>query len=144
MGRGEQIIQQVTSWPQVTAQSHRFGGVEFNIGKVEIGHIHGDTLLDVPYTRSIRDVLVRSGEVQPHHVLPESGWISFYLRREEDVERAVKLLRLSYIQKRIRRVSGEERDVLLAELSQMQFDPEIERILTGAPETEEVDESQSV
>lgn len=24
---------------------------------------------------------------QPHHVLPETGWVSFYLRRPEDDDR---------------------------------------------------------
>jgi Ni,Fe-hydrogenase I large subunit len=143
MRRGEQIIQKVTTWPQVKSQSHQFGGVEFNVGKVEIGHIHGDTLLDIPYTRAIRDILVRSGETQPHHVLPESGWTSFHLHHDSDVAHALKLLRLSYIQKRIRRFSSDEREMLLEEVRQMNFSPELLQLLEGHRDTDELDEAKS-
>lgn len=32
---------------------------------------------------------------QPHHILPETGWVSFYLR-QDDVEQAIALLHESY------------------------------------------------
>jgi len=32
----------------------------------------------------------------PRHILPESGWVSFYLREPADVARAIELLRLSF------------------------------------------------
>jgi hypothetical protein len=32
----------------------------------------------------------------PHHVLPESGWVSFYIRQEGDIEQAIALLQRSY------------------------------------------------
>jgi len=32
----------------------------------------------------------------PHHVLPEIGWVSLYVRNPEDVEKAIALLRKSY------------------------------------------------
>ncbi|NWF70785.1 MAG: DUF5519 family protein [Chloroflexi bacterium] len=98
-----QIVHQVTSWDGITAQPHRFGGTEFNIGQVEIGHIHGSHMLDVPFTVKIRESLVAAGEAHPHHLLHASGWISFYLRKDADVQQAIKLLRLSYLQKRLRR-----------------------------------------
>lgn len=41
-GAGRTIEQTVTSWQGVSAQSHRFGGREFNLDTREIGHIHGD------------------------------------------------------------------------------------------------------
>src|SRR5947207_8804241 len=36
MTRNEQITQTVLSWPGVTAEPHRFGGVEVRLGKREI------------------------------------------------------------------------------------------------------------
>lgn len=95
-GAQAQITTAVTSWPGVTAQPHRFGGVEFVIGKREIGHIHGDHLVDIPFPKKVRDEIVAAGRAQPHHVLPETGWVSFYLRQESDVEQAITLLRESY------------------------------------------------
>jgi predicted DNA-binding protein (MmcQ/YjbR family) len=78
------------------AHPHRFGGTEFRIGRREIGHIHGDALVDIPFPKKVRDEIVAAGEAEPHHILPETGWISFYLREEGDVERAINLLKRSY------------------------------------------------
>ena len=96
--RGAQsaITKMVTSWSGVTVQSHRFGGVEYVIGKREIGHIHGDHLVDIPFPKKVRDEILAAGRAQPHHILPETGWVSFYIREENDVEKAITLLHESY------------------------------------------------
>lgn len=95
-GAQSRITAAVTSWPGVTAQPHRFGGVEYGIGKREIGHIHGDHLVDVPFPKKVRDEIVTAGRAQPHHILSKTGWVSFYLRQEPDVEQAIALLKESY------------------------------------------------
>jgi Family of unknown function (DUF5519) len=92
----ERIQQTVAVWEGVGSQPHRFGGIEFRYGKREIGHLHGDYLLDIPFARKVRDELVEAGGVTPHHILPESGWVSFYIRREEDIDEAIGLLNLSF------------------------------------------------
>ncbi len=92
----ERITKAATSWEGVTAQPHRFGGVEYAIGKREIGHIHGDHLVDIPFPKKVRDEIVAAGRAQPHHILPETGWVSFYLREEGNVEKAITLLRESF------------------------------------------------
>src|ERR1700752_1095848 len=96
--RGAQasITKVVTSWSGVTVQPHRFGGLEYVIGTREIGHIHGDHLIDIPFPKKVRDEIVAAGRAQPHHILPETGWVSFYLRGEADVEKAIALLHESY------------------------------------------------
>jgi hypothetical protein len=86
----------VLSWPQIESYPHRFGGVEYRIGKREIGHIHGDALVDIPFPKAVRDEVVAAGQAEPHHILPASGWISFYLRESKDVSAAIALLRRSY------------------------------------------------
>lgn len=95
-GAQKLITKAVTSWAGVTSHPHRFGGVEYVIGKREIGHIHGDHLVDLPFPKKVRDEIVAAGRAQPHHVLPETGWISFYIRQEDDVEQAITLLHESY------------------------------------------------
>jgi hypothetical protein len=96
--RGAQalITKAVTAWAGVSVEPHRFGGVEYVIGKREIGHIHGDHMLDIPFPKKVRDEIVAAGRAQPHHILPETGWVSFYLRQEADVEQAIALLHESY------------------------------------------------
>ncbi len=93
---GEQIRQELLSWEGVEEAPHRFGGTEFRLGKREIGHLHGDRLADLPFPVRIREQLVAEGKAQPHHVLPESGWVSFRMRGLESVPGALALFRLSY------------------------------------------------
>src|SRR5574341_283498 len=71
----ELIHAEIGSWPGVTLSPHRFGGVEFNL----------------------RGALIAGQHAEPHHVLSDSGWISFWLRSEADVPHAIWLLRLSYV-----------------------------------------------
>jgi hypothetical protein len=96
LGAGERIRNAALRWEGVTAHSHRFGGTEYRLGTREIGHVHGDHLVDILFPTKVRDELVAAGRAQPHHVLPESGWISFYLRQESDVAAAIELLRRSF------------------------------------------------
>jgi hypothetical protein len=90
------ITQTLASWDGVSIASHRFGGVEYRLGTRELGHIHGDHLVDIPFPKKVRDEIVQAGLALPHHVLSESGWVSFYLREEEDVQKAIALLQRSY------------------------------------------------
>jgi hypothetical protein len=92
----DQIRREVLSWPGVEAAPHRFGGLEFRFGRREIGHLHGDRLADLPFPVRVRLELVAQGRAQPHHVLPDSGWVSFPIRGERDVPGAIELFRLSY------------------------------------------------
>ena len=62
----------------------------------EIGHVHGDSLVDIPFPKVIRDEIVAKGDAEPHHILPNTGWVSVYLQNSDDLERALKLLRRSY------------------------------------------------
>lgn len=95
-GANETIKQAVLAWDGITAHSHHYGGTEYRLGKREIGHTHGDSLVDIPFPKKVRDELVSAGRVEPFHVLSKSGWVSVYLRAATDVERAIELLRLSF------------------------------------------------
>ena len=95
-GAAKQIVDSLLTWNGMEAHPHRFGGTEFRIGRREIGHIHGDVLVDIPFPKKVRDEIVAAGEAEPHHILPDSGWVSFYLRKEGDIRRAIALLKRSY------------------------------------------------
>lgn len=94
-GARDRIHDVVRSWDGVTTHSHRFGGTEWRYGRREIGHIHGDSLVDIPFPRGIRDDLVATGRARPHHWLPHSGWVSVPLNDDADLGWAVVLLRRS-------------------------------------------------
>jgi Luciferase len=97
----EQIEHEVASWDGVTIHEHRFGGTEFRLGRREIGHLHGSRWADLPFQRGIRDMLVETGRAQPHHVLPETGWVSKQIRSEADAAEVIELFRLSYERARV-------------------------------------------
>lgn len=92
----EVIIEEVSSWPGVEIGAGNFGAVQFRIGQRELGHLHGDTLADIPFTRAIRDDLIAKGEIVRHRPLPDSGWGSRHIRTDEDVQAVIRLLRMQY------------------------------------------------
>jgi Luciferase len=93
----ERLEQEISSWPDVSTHPHRFGGREFRFKAAEIGHMHLGGAVDIPFPRSIRDELLANGLAQEHRWVPNSGWITFQIRDEEDVKHAVWLMRLSYL-----------------------------------------------
>ena len=100
------IRTELRSWPGVTEAPHRFGGVEFRLGKRELGHLHGDYLADLPFPVRIREELVRDRKAMPHHILPQSGWVSYPIRDAAAVPGAIDLFRLAY-ERATRVASGE-------------------------------------
>ena len=95
-GIRERIEREVLGWPGVEARSHRFGGVEFRVSGHEIGHPHGDRLADLPFPRRVREQLVQAGKARVHHVMPQTGWVSYPIHQPEDVEGALELFRRNY------------------------------------------------
>jgi hypothetical protein len=96
MTTGEQITETVQSWPGVESAPHRFGGIEFKVGRRELGHLHGDRIADLPFPRRVRDELIADGRARPHHVLPDSGWVTVSIRSADEADRAVELFRMAY------------------------------------------------
>ena len=92
----EVVEREVSGWPGVEATPHRFGGVEFRVRGHEIGHLHGDRLADLPFAVRARKELVAQGKAQLHHVLPQTGWVSYPIRGEDDVAVPLELFQLNY------------------------------------------------
>lgn len=90
------IAREIASWPGVTTARHRFGGTEFRVGHRELGHLHGSRLADLPFPLLVRNELVESGRAEPHHVFPDSGWVTYRMHDRADVERVVALFRMNY------------------------------------------------
>ena len=96
MPAADHIVDEVASWPGVTVHPHRFGGREMRLGRRELGHLHGDAVADLPFTRRERDELLASGRAQRHHWLPDSGWVTHRLDGDGDVAAVLDLFRLAY------------------------------------------------
>ena len=73
-----------------------FGGREFRFRSAEVGHVHTGGIVDIPFPRSVRDALLADG-LEEHHWVPNSGWITFRIRSEDDLKHAVWLMHLSYL-----------------------------------------------
>lgn len=91
-----QIEREVAGWPGVIVEPHRFAGIEFRVGRRELGHLHGNRLADLPFPIRVRDELIAAGRAERHHILPESGWISRRMHDERDVADVIDLFRLNY------------------------------------------------
>jgi luciferase-like monooxygenase len=92
----EAVRRELLAHDDVDEGTHRFGGIEFRLGRRELGHLHGEHLADLPFPRRVRDELVAAGRAVPHHVLPESGWVSRRVQGPQDVDAVVELFRMSY------------------------------------------------
>ncbi|WP_224269175.1 luciferase family protein [Haloprofundus salinisoli] len=97
----ERLVDRLTAdaatWPGIEVAPHRFDGSEFSLGPREVGHVHRFGILDINYPKRLRDALVEDGRTGDHHVVPDSGWTTFRIRTDADVDAARWLLRLSYL-----------------------------------------------
>src|SRR5229473_3283548 len=79
-----------------------FGGLQSKIA--DIGshwtlRLLAGGIVDIPFPRSVHDVLLAEGLAEEHRWVPNSGWITFRVRSrsEEDLRHAIWLMRLSYL-----------------------------------------------
>jgi len=128
------LEQEIAAWEGVQATTHRFGGIEFQWGGVEIGHIHRGGMTDIPFTRRVREALVAAQITELHHLLPETGWITFYIRTPQDLETVRTLMRLSYLQKRRRRMPHDD---FVTELASLALPETVKQAAQGHIEKEE-------
>lgn len=91
----EEIEKEALTLPGVRLRVHRLGGMEFARGGRELGHLHGNGLLDLFVGRAWRDALVAAGRAEPHHVFAQSGWISFWVRDRADTASALCLVEIA-------------------------------------------------
>jgi hypothetical protein len=59
--------------------------------------VHLGSSVDIPFPRPVRDALLAEGLAEEHCWVPNSGWINFHVRSEDDFKHAMWLMRLSYL-----------------------------------------------
>lgn len=112
MSLTDAVRRELLADPEVTEGSHRFGGVVFHLRGHELGHLHGETVADLPLPAHLHDELVASGRIAADHVQPGSDWVSRRIDGPADVAAVVELFRVSYEHAASLppRVAGEEDD----------------------------------
>jgi hypothetical protein len=96
----DQIESEMLLIPDIKLSLHRYGGIQFNYGTKELGHLHSNGLLDILTSKATKSIYLSKGIATNHHVMPQSGWISFYISTNEDQKQAVVLLKEAYEQAR--------------------------------------------
>jgi hypothetical protein len=96
-GAVDRLDAAVMALPGVTAGPHRFGGVEYRRGVVELGHTHTDGRADIRVGPAERDRL-HSLEVAEENVWApeEEGWVTVPLRSAADEETAIAAFRFAF------------------------------------------------
>jgi luciferase-like monooxygenase len=100
-----QLEDEVSAWPNVSVHPHRFGGKEFRFGRAEIGHVHNNGTVGIPFPRAVRDALLEESQAEEHRWVPKSGWATFRIRGEADIRHAIELMRISYLRYVLKTVS---------------------------------------
>jgi hypothetical protein len=89
------IEREVLGWPGVSKDPERHQVAIYRFGRRQIGHVHHDGVVDLPFPRAVHDELISAGLAQPHRGgFPAT--VSYYLRGPQDVSGAVDLFRMNY------------------------------------------------
>ena len=94
----ERIAAEVTTWPGIVpAVDERFGHLSFQLGRREIGHLHGDHAAHFSFPKAIGLQLREEGRVGPHPVFPDKpAMASRRIEGDGDVRAVIELLRMNY------------------------------------------------
>jgi len=124
------LEEEVSTWPHVSVHAHRFGGPEFLFDQAEVGHVHIGGIVDIPFPRSVHNLLLAEGLAEEHHWVQNSGWITFQMRSEseDDLRHALWLMRLSYLRYALKTAS-EPRKLFEEECEQLRLSPEFKSLL---------------
>lgn len=124
----EKLEQRVSSRPEVSVHPHRFGGRESRFRAAEIGHVHNGGIVDIPFPRSIRDALLADGLAEEHRWVPDSGWITFRIRSDQDLEHALWLMHVSYLRYALK-TSDDPNGLLKQESETLRLSPGLKFLL---------------
>lgn len=90
------IENEVLTWPGISVSVHPYGGLQVNLGKHELGHLHGNGLLDVLLNRQLKTKVMMLAGVLDHHVFKNSGWVSLRVKTTADRDLGIAILREAY------------------------------------------------
>jgi len=92
----QQITEEVTSWPGVTAGHGRRGEFAFKLGGREIGHLHGDHAAHFMFSKEVGLELREQRRIVDHSVFPgKIAPAASRIENEADVRDVIELRRAS-------------------------------------------------
>lgn len=104
----DNIETEVSAWQNIRISIHKYGGLQFNCGSLELGHIHSNGLLDMLLSRKEKlRLMAEDGRILNHHIFKGTGWISLYIKSEDDAAFALQLLKMAYDNKMADRRYGQ-------------------------------------
>jgi Family of unknown function (DUF5519) len=118
----------VSGWSRISVHAHRFGGREFLFGAAEVGHVHTNGLVDIPFTRPVHDALLAEGLAEQHRWVPNSGWITFRIGSDRDIVHALWLMRLSYLRYALKEAT-DPRSLFERECEELRLSPRFKSLL---------------
>lgn len=118
----------VSAWSRISVHPHRFGGREFLFGSAEVGHVHTNGIVDIPFTRPVHDLLLDEGLAEQHRWVPNSGWITFHIRGDQDIAHALWLMRLSYLRYALKE-AADPRSLFEHESQELRLSPRFKSLL---------------
>lgn len=106
------IINEIKQWQGVIIRPHPYGGFQFKIHGVDVGHVHGDSLVDLPMSPHMRQQISsmkketnnnRGNRLPDYHIYRETGWIAYYLNNDvQDLSTLIQDFKSQYERIRFR------------------------------------------
>jgi hypothetical protein len=91
------IIEEVTSWPGIRVRPGDRGELSIQLGRREIGHLHGDRIAHFSFPKPVWLELHEMGRIDYHPVFPgKIGWAERRIEKGADILDVIELLRLNY------------------------------------------------
>ncbi len=83
--------------PNIVCVLHKYGGLQFNLHDIEIGHLHGNGLLDLKLDSSSKqEIMSRYDYVENHHVNVTSNWVSIEIRSSSNLDDLISIFNKAY------------------------------------------------
>ena len=68
----------------------------FFVGRTMFMHIHGHGHCDIRLSKADQGRVLAEGKARPHRWSPETGYVTFLVKDERDLEPAMELIRMSH------------------------------------------------
>jgi Luciferase len=93
----QELRQRILSLSDVTERQN--AGIHedaFFVGRKMFMHIHGHGHCDIQLAKGDQERVLAEGKARQHRWAPEAGYVTVIVHREEDLEPAMDLIRMSH------------------------------------------------
>ena len=93
----QELRQRILNLPDVTERQN--AGIHedaFFVGGKMFMHIHGHGHCDIRLSKGDQERVLAEGKARSHRWAPEAGYVMFIVNNDEDLDRAMDLIRISH------------------------------------------------